>query len=215
MIHTIGEQFKRSIVAVTCFIAILIVSFPPILSGQTTGSRSTLHHQWLTLEAGGTAIGPALGVMLSDYNPANNNLVNLRGLLTFKITGYIPADMTINQPDDGIWEAGLMFGKGLQGDYYFISASAGLSIVGGVKSSTITRSGSYYDQFLKSQQYYTVTSYDNSYFRTIGIPIQLQFHFIPIRFIGIGLEGVANVNTKYSTYGVLISVQIGGLILDP
>jgi hypothetical protein len=162
---------------------------------------STNHHEWVNLEFGGTAIGTAVGMVFSDYNTDNNNLISLRGMISVPVSGKYYLDFnTIKSPDDYFWDAGLMFGKGLQGRYYFLSLSGGIGLAGGVKrSNNVQPTSSGFD------------SIDES-FTTIGIPIQAQVHLIPIRFIGFGLEGIANVNSKYSTWGVMVSLQIGGLL---
>jgi hypothetical protein len=155
----------------------------------------------MNLEAGGTQIGPAAGLVFSDYNTANNNLISVRGMITTSgIGGYKYAYEAIAPHNNYLWDVGLMFGKGLQGRYYFLSLSAGIGIVGGVKYSSGV-------QPLSSD----FNSIDKN-FTTICIPIQAQAHFIPLRFIGVGLEGIANVNPKYSTWGVMVSLQLGGLL---
>jgi hypothetical protein len=155
----------------------------------------------MNLEAGGTQIGLAVGMVFNDYNPANNNLLSIRGMITADPFGkFEPTSDPNLHADEYIWDAGVMFGKAFQKDNYFLSASVGIGIVGGLKNNSVIA------LYPEGHQYIS------EIFKTIGIPIQAQAHFIPLRFIGVGLEGIANVNPKYSIWGVMVSLQLGGLL---
>ncbi|MBS1903389.1 MAG: hypothetical protein JSS75_06790 [Bacteroidetes bacterium] len=54
----------------------------------------------------------------------------------------------------------------------------------------------------------TNASHVNTYEWGFGVPIQLQAHYTLLQYVGIGLVGFANINTKRSDAGVLLTAVI-------
>lgn len=45
----------------------------------------------------------------------------------------------------------------------------------------------------------------------IGLPLEAQLFWRPLRFLGLGLYGFANINSEESFYGCTLALQIGKL----
>jgi hypothetical protein len=46
-------------------------------------------------------------------------------------------------------------------------------------------------------------------FRTLGVPLEVQWRFAPTSFLGVGISGVGNVNPRTGFAGVLVCLQFG------
>ncbi|MGZ5304007.1 MAG: hypothetical protein ACXWDO_07855, partial [Bacteroidia bacterium] len=84
--------------------------------------------------------------------------------------------------------------------YGFMSASAGLGPVWGIKEGELLGGVGF------SWGYYQEIP-----FMTIGIPIQAEFRFDPIKYAGAGLTLAANINTEYTYVACMLTLSVGRL----
>lgn len=85
-----------------------------------------------------------------------------------------------------LWDAGALYGVITKGKFAFASASAGLGLAGGKREGAKA-------------------------FTTVGIPLETQLFLTPIRYAGIGLYGLADLNPEKSFWGLLVCLQFGRL----
>lgn len=128
-----------------------------------------------------------------------NNLTSIR--LIYTAEEQWGNSLYKNEPYENFWDVGILYGRNLKDERDFISISAGIAIVGGVKRGQ--HWGGVYNGNLIIQYYEKVP------FLTIGIPIQFQIVKIPTPFWGLGVTGFANVNRKNTFVGILISSAFG------
>jgi hypothetical protein len=203
---TYGQTTHRGGGYLLPFLFLLIIAMPHIAFGQEMPGTAITHHLWINIGYGGTSIGPAACLTISDFNITNNTLISAGGFYTeeSRPSVWIPEDYEAARPGEALWDARLMIGKSLRERYYFLSASAGLAFTGGTRIETTVHSDSYG----------IWKSYEKQYYRTVGIPIQAQAHWMPLKFLGIGIDGIININSTHSTYGIFMSGQLGRLYAD-
>ncbi len=111
-------------------------------------------------------------------------MISVRG--TYNGSGYIFMEY------HDIWDAGLLYGYASTGKNTLFSIATGLSVAGGSKSVC----------FLCDEKIYTPA---------IGIPLNVQISLRPLRAIGLGLYGFANINPEQPFAGTALIVQLGKL----
>lgn len=90
-----------------------------------------------------------------------------------------------SSPSASNWDAGPLVGLVGQGRWGHLSLASGVAVVGGQRPDE-----------------------SESKSLTLGIPLNLQAFFTPIRYVGIGAQGYANVNADDNLLGVSLQVQV-------
>ena len=92
---------------------------------------------------------------------------------------------------EGYYDVGLLYGRVLSEGFFFTSVGAGVAYVEGENV------GLFGD--------------NEELFATISLPLEVQLFVRPLRFIGVGIYGFANINREKNFVGATFSVQIGNL----
>jgi hypothetical protein len=134
---------------------------------------------------------PSLGTGISlCYYSVGKGLLSLHFIYNREINILGPT------PAETVWDAGLLYGGALTGIHVFASFSGGISLVSGRKRGDLIHS------YLFGGDYEKVT------YTKIGLPIEGQLFWILNSWMGLGISGVANINSGKSFVGALFSVRI-------
>ena len=94
--------------------------------------------------------------------------------------------------EDSFWDLALLYGWGTKPAQVHASAGIGISLVGGSRSEGL---------FSETEKVNT----------TIGLPLEIQLSWRPLRFLGLCAYGFANINKEESFVGLTFCIQIGKL----
>jgi hypothetical protein len=107
------------------------------------------------------------------------------------------------QPNEYARDYGLLYGKRWSGAMGYVSASAGLGLVAGMRRGKYTGNS--------GEWFFGTSYYEEKPFVTVGAPVDVQFVLAPIKFFGLGLDFFGNVNPKRSFGGGMLSLFVGQL----
>jgi hypothetical protein len=176
-------QNKR--LALICLIALTVFSVNSY-SQDTSGSVEESHY-WLNMGFGISTVDMSGGAGFSCQTG--------KRLISIRYTHN--EDFAFLEPvKESVWDVGVLYGIIRKSNYGLISASAGISIVGG------------YD---RGERIDFTDSYEKKNFLTFGVPLEVQLFFTPFDYVGVGINGFANLNPKKTFTGVLLCLQIGKL----
>ncbi len=159
---------------------------------QDSASDIVTQRYWINAGIGAASSGIAADAGISV--PIGPALLTLHVAYTeeFKLLGPAPAE--------NAWDIGLMGGIFRENRFWFVSGSAGVSIV------SVRRRGE-----LQSSSGWFSASYSSTVSTTVGIPAEVQLFWTPIEFLGIGLTGFGNLNPEKSYAGVMLMLRVGRL----
>ena len=172
----------------TC-ISLLLLTSTTLLLAQTNESAETTSNRFFSIN-----LGAGFGPVLSPYRGRSLaygisfSLQFGHVMITPRIAGATEAlDWTAYSPRN-VYDAGIAIGYSTRtpGSSGYLSIAAGIGYVGGRKD------------------------YD-TYISTIGFPIDVQMFFTPSTYFGIGFQGIANINSEKTYYGLLFCLQFGKL----
>lgn len=117
-----------------------------------------------------------------------------------------PSDFLITYgplPYEGYSSIDLMIGKGISKKYFLIQASGGLGLTTGIKRGA----------FLRSEETFFgyIDYYEKDRFTALSLPLEFDFMFKPIKWLGIGFGCFANLNTIRSYGGYMFKLSLGRL----
>jgi hypothetical protein len=92
------------------------------------------------------------------------------------------------------WDVGFLYGRALPVGSFMFSASTGVAVVSGTRYGSLFGAGAGRDMETM-----------------IGFPLEGAIAWVPTRTIGIGLRGVANVNTGQPFGGLGVTLRVGRL----
>ena len=92
------------------------------------------------------------------------------------------------------WDVGFLYGRALPVGPFVFSASTGVAVVSGTRYGSLFGSGVGRD--LETM---------------IGFPLEGAIAWLPTRTIGVGLRGIANVNTGQPFGGLGVTLRLGRL----
>lgn len=137
------------------------------------------------------------------------------GLLTVR---YTKADevwiLTPTYPKETIQEVSVMYGLSLTEGKTVSSVSAGLNYISGVKKGILlyseNASGPIGLLFAPPVPRIpgVIDYYEEIRLKTIGLSFQAQYMWMPWRWMGVGLDGIANLNKDVMFVGVLFSIRL-------
>jgi hypothetical protein len=107
------------------------------------------------------------------------------------------------EPAEYVRDYGVLFGKRYSGPVGFLSASAGLALVSGM------RRGEY--EGSDGGWLFGTSYYEEKPFVTIGVPVDVQLTLAPFKVVGLALDFFGNLNPKRSFAGATLSLLIGQL----
>ncbi|MFC1654523.1 hypothetical protein ACFL2F_01850 [Myxococcota bacterium] len=150
-------------------------------------------------------VGPSVDMDSSTSGLGIGGSVNLKidyYLLQVRSTYSMELSVAGPEPQESIWEVSPMFGFVLKGRVGWISAGAGVGIVGGINRGKLIEHG---------QEPSDPDIYEETSFLTVGIPVDVQFFLKPPSFnmFGLGLNFFANVGPETSLVGLMLSIMAG------
>lgn len=128
----------------------------------------------------------------------------------FSISANSTGTFSLFSSNDTIENIDVLYGLMAKGDYGYASISSGISYVhvqDSVDSNTPCTSGSncQYDIFGNG-----TVQYDHSY-NTVGLPAQIQLFWTPFQYVGVGIVGIGNYNSRAPYAAALVALQFGNL----
>ena len=179
-----------------CFICITIISF--ICCFGQNSNKSEYQYDWryqnnwreneflwVNFGLGFSSVTGSLG----GSTGSNVSYQIRKSIFSFRFVHSNEMNLLWGSPDlDSNWDLGLLYGLSFRKSFGFVSMSTGISYVG----LNIYEDG-------KETQY-----------TTVGLPIETQL-FLTWKHVGIGIYGLANINSKSSFAGGLICIQLGKL----
>jgi hypothetical protein len=132
-----------------------------------------------------------------DYDLLKKNNVFTIGLNTGSMINFF------SEGDDYINQLYVLYGRffDIENDLYRIQYQIGVASTHGVKRG----------EFLYRESGWLGTKhYKEIPFFTIGIPVKLSFKIMPSRYTSIGVDLLANFNSKKSVFMPMLSVEILG-----
>ncbi|MDA3899697.1 MAG: hypothetical protein PF637_04155 [Spirochaetes bacterium] len=105
-----------------------------------------------------------------------------------------------------LYEGGIMIGQMRKNRWAYASFAAGLSYIQGGHSGETTELLYEGDEFYDPEY-----DYEMVYYRTIGIPIQIELMVTPLKFCGMGIIIFGNLNIERPFYGAVLSFSSGRL----
>ena len=182
------KTFSR-VKIVTAGVVFLLYSVSTVLA-QDSNSHSYRVHAGL----GGSTFGLAAGLGTSFQ--IDDNLLSARFVYNEEPDLFTPT------PRENVWDVGVLYGRTLQLRRFSLSASGGISLVGGTKRGR---------HLGTKGEFFTTEVYESTSLSTVGFPIAAEVFVAPFSFFGVGIYGFANLNSTKSFAGVLLSIQIGNL----
>ena len=150
------------------------------LAGQETSSQSRV---WLSLGLGGgffgstDGSGEGLGLASAITHQTGSRVISLRASLLGEILG------------DGVYDLGLLYGRGSMGETGRTTFGAGLALVGSEDCGGLSA--------ICEREW------------TIGVPLGAGASYSFGRVLGIGIHAFANLNLVRSYIGAVLALRIG------
>lgn len=133
--------------------------------------------------------GPA-GMFSFNYAVTDNQLLTVRTSIVDLQLGTLFGPNQDKQVER-VFDVGVMYGLMHKSDQLLASISAGLAYTG--------------------VEYEYDIDYNNNVESTIGVPLEAQVFWTPTSFLGLGLIGLANINSEASYVAGLLAIQVGNL----
>jgi len=203
---------KRIIIAITIVGVAFIFLIPNHLISQQCKPESraitqneigasVLNRQyWINGGLGVCSAGLSSGISFSHQT--GKQLITVRSTYNEELNIFGPS------PAERVWDVGVMYGRSAKSKYGFVSVSAGLGLVGGVKRGTYLGNNldDGYGWFVIK-----IDRYEKDNFVTLGFPAEIQAFWTPFSKLGIGITLYGNFNPEKSFAGLMLCIQIGNL----
>ncbi len=95
--------------------------------------------------------------------------------------------------EESFWDLGVLYGLATKPSVFHFSGGIGISLVGGTSGENFF--------FFSTKKVST----------TLGLPLEIQLSWRPLRFLGLCAYGFANLNKHHTFGGVTLCVQLGKL----
>ena len=105
-------------------------------------------------------------------------------------------------PDIFIHDISFQYGKRWSQHYGYLVLSAGVGLVSGKDRGA-------FEQRVTYMRNRTYELYDIKNIRTIGIPLRMQLHITPVKWLGLGVTIQGNINARLPYAAILISGSVG------
>ena len=130
------------------------------------------------------------------------NLIDVKDII-YSIDYYAFEEFTLFEESEKFFQIGLMSGKCYGNKYLRLQLQGGLSIFSGrLKTDNIISEGT--GAFGNDE-------YEREDFITCGLVGKVGLKFIPVKYISVGVDFQANINTKNIVYMPMISFEFGKL----
>ena len=152
----------------------------------------TINNAWFDLGIGGSNRGVTSQVSFSVQKGIH--LITIRHIYNTEFNIFGPS------PSETVWDISMLYGRSWKSKSAMVSISGGLGLVGGVRRGDYICSDGWFS-----------SKYQKCPFSTIGLPLDVQLIWMPFRFLGLGIQGFANLNSEKSFHGLVANLQIGRL----
>lgn len=189
---------------------IFLIFLSQSLDGQalsdSTSTRVALHYgpKGVMFKTNGGLISTSQGGLISYET--GSTLVSVRYARTNELQFLTPS-----YPKETAEEITVLVGQTHRSGSIFSSISAGISYVSGVKkgelvySESLSRAIGLFWDFPRIPG--VIDYYQEIGFKTVGLAFHAQYFWLPIPSVGVGLDGVADINKEATYVGVLLSVR--------
>jgi hypothetical protein len=149
---------------------------------------------WVNLGMGVSSLGGALGGSFSHQ--FGHHIISLRGIYTEEVTLFGTS------PPHSVWDGGILYGRSHKTPHWLASISAGLGVAGVMERGRfLYHEGGWFGHDV----------YEKKHYLEMAIPIEGQLFWTFSSFLGIGIDGFADLNLKKSVGGGLFCIQVGKL----
>ena len=178
-------------------VLVLFACVRPALAQQPADSETapSPRYGWASGGVGGgrTGLGPsvAVGLPVGKHIFLGGRYVHTEELVFF------------SSPTPATWDVGPLLGVMAQGRYGQVSLASGVVAVGGRRQDG-QKSGAADPGCIL----FCSTEYGMRPVRAIGVPVDIQAVFTPVRYLGIGLHGYATVSSGENLLGASLQLQV-------
>ena len=158
-------------------LCVLLVGTAPLAAQSRTPERRT--GVWLTV-----GLGPGWVHETAFAGVASLSYRSGASVVAWRTSGV--AELF----GDGMWDTGLLYGRGTRTRVYQAWAAAGVGLADGTRSSGLFG------------QQHDLSS-------VVGIPLEAHLTWTPASWFGVGLYGFADVNHSQSFAGVALGLELG------
>jgi len=166
--------------------------------------------------AGGGAMGSgtdalaARAALMVGHGRSGTITIRTAAVEEFNLFGPVPAE--------SVWDLGVLYGRQTRGKWGYVSAAAGVALVGGIRrgdriSAPQTCDG--YDMLgalgCAFAAMFTPVRYEEKPFHTVGVPLELEAGFTFTRVLGLNASVWANLNGERTVTGLSIGLVLGRL----
>lgn len=129
--------------------------------------------------------GPSLTTLGAGVNTGvtvdnNRHLFSLRGTSTYPLF------------EEETWEVAFLYGRAVMQKNFYLSAGAGVSVVGGTK----------YPRLFSTDR-------AEEFEPMIGFPLEARVYWTPVNIAGVGIHTFANINTGQPLGGIALILRLG------
>lgn len=138
------------------------------------------------------------------------------GSITIRTAAAEEFDLFGPVPAEGVWDLGVLYGRQTRGRWGYVSAAAGVALVGGMRRGDRIPGTSppceSYDVFgCLLEAMFTPVRYEEKPFLTVGIPVELEAGFTFTRVLGLSASAWANLNGERTVTGLSVGLVLGRL----
>ncbi|MBN3035647.1 MAG: hypothetical protein JW861_08680 [Bacteroidales bacterium] len=154
--------------------------------------RTGRDHFWINVGMGVSSYGMAGGFSLSWQHKWH--LFSFRGVSNEEVSIFGP------DPNESAGDFALVYGPVLKTKSGSLSVSTGISLVKGRERGELISHPSWFE-----------AEYELNSWQTFGFPFECDVFWTPLSFMGLGINGFANINNRQPYIGGLVSLQFGRL----
>jgi hypothetical protein len=138
------------------------------------------------------------------------------GSITIRTAAVEEFDLFGPVPAEGVWDLGVLYGRQTRGKWGYVSAAAGVALVGGMRRGdripgTSPPCESYDVLGCLLVAMFTPVRYEEKPFQTVGIPVELEAGFTFTRVLGLNASAWANLNRERTVTGLSVGLVLGRL----
>lgn len=148
--------------------------------------------------------------------------IGLRGAVTvstrrntaFTVRASVVEEFNIlgPSPSENVWDLGVLYGAQVTGRRAYLTAEAGIAVVGGMRrGERLTPRVQCYDVLSCLAGAFTPVEYARDPFLTVGIPLELEAGLNLTSKLGISVSVFGNLNTQRALVGTSVGIVIGRL----
>jgi len=184
--HHLCRPMQRQTVLPLLLVALIGVWSSPRAAHAQSAARGSQSTFWV---GGGLGLGRLPGADDADRDESLAGSLNA----SYQFRRHLISARAASAGElfgDNFYDYGLLYGRAVSHETLYVSLATGIAYVDGQRSEGLFDDPEDVDA-------------------TVGLPLEAQVYVRPLRFVGIGLYGFANLNQEESFVGATLSVQIG------